>query len=92
MEKQLTAIVLGSVQGVNFRYFAQRTAESLSITGTVQNLPDGSVKVVAESEEGTLKEFIEILKQGPPASHVKNVAITWSLVTHSFSDFSIIHT
>lgn len=38
----------GHVQGVGFRFTAQSVARSYDVTGYVQNLPDGRVKLVAE--------------------------------------------
>ena len=46
-------IFKGRVQGVGFRYSAQRTASSYQLTGWVRNLPDGSVEMFAQ---GTLEE------------------------------------
>ena len=46
--------VFGKVQGVGFRYYTQRKAVELGITGFVQNRPDGSVYIEAEGEEEDL--------------------------------------
>lgn len=56
-------IVSGSVQGVGFRSYAKRLAERLSIVGTVQNLDDGSVEIVAQAEDLTV--FLDGLRDGP---------------------------
>ena len=40
-------VVSGSVQGVGFRYFAERVALRLGVAGYVKNLPDGRVEVYA---------------------------------------------
>lgn len=44
----------GKVQGVGFRFTAQRVAADLDVTGFVQNLPDGSVLLVAEGSREEL--------------------------------------
>jgi acylphosphatase len=50
-------IVHGFVQGVGYRYFVKRTADSLGVHGIVMNKSDGSVLIVAESDEDTLEKF-----------------------------------
>ena len=65
--------VRGSVQGVGYRYFVLREAESRGITGYVRNLADGSVEVVAEGGDGPLREMEERLREGPAFSRVEGV-------------------
>jgi acylphosphatase len=57
--------VRGRVQGVGYRYFVSREAESLDVAGFVRNLPDGAVEVVAEATETALATFEERLREGP---------------------------
>jgi acylphosphatase len=66
-------IVSGRVQGVGFRYFALREAESLGLVGFVRNLPDGSVEVVAEGDEPPLARFEERLREGPGFARVSGI-------------------
>ena len=51
----------GMVQGVGFRYTAQRIANDTNITGWVRNLPDGRVEAVCEADPVKLEEFLEKL-------------------------------
>lgn len=53
----------GTVQGVGFRYTAMQTARSYDVTGTVQNLPDGTVECVVEGEAGEIDGFVEALTE-----------------------------
>lgn len=48
----------GRVQGVGFRYTAQKVAGNYAVTGFVRNLSEGNVELVAE---GTAKEVDEFL-------------------------------
>jgi acylphosphatase len=41
----------GQVQGVGFRYTANRIAGRYNITGFVRNLPDGDVEMLAQGPE-----------------------------------------
>jgi acylphosphatase len=61
------------VQGVGYRYFAQRAAEKLSISGYVRNLRDGRVEVYAIGAEEKLSGFKNTLKNGPSFSSVQEV-------------------
>ena len=91
MKKQLRANVTVRVQMVMYRDFAQRKASKLGLVGTVQNLDDGSVAVVAEGDEEKLEDFIQYLNKGSLLSKVKNVRITWGEVSGVFSQFKIVY-
>ncbi len=51
----------GRVQGVGFRYTTQKLAANFPVAGFVRNLPDGSVKVVAEGPADQVEEFLDAL-------------------------------
>jgi acylphosphatase len=65
--------VTGRVQGVGYRYFVMREADALGVTGFARNLPDGSVEVVAEGDDGVLADFEGRLRKGPSFASVSNV-------------------
>lgn len=67
------AIVLGRVQGVYYRANTERKALELHLTGWVQNLPDGSVEVLACGGKEEIKLFEAWLWEGPPFAKVENV-------------------
>ncbi len=91
MKKQLRANITGRVQMVMYRDFAQRKARKLGLVGTVQNLKDGSVSLVAEGEESKLEEYVEYLNKGSILSKVNNVRIEWSEFSGQYSDFLIVY-
>jgi len=72
------AVVTGAVQGVGFRYFTQREADRLGLSGWVRNLPDGSVEVYAEGEESTVRLLLNSLAHGPNWADVENVEEHWT--------------
>ncbi len=65
--------IRGRVQGVGFRYFAQRAAESLGLRGYARNLDDGSVEVYAVGPEPKLAELAGHLRRGPRWAEVHAV-------------------
>lgn len=83
--------VVGKVQMVMFRDFVRRHARSLGLTGTVQNLPDGSVEVVAQGNEAELDALIEKLHKGPFLAHVIRVDVERRKPSGSFDGFTIVY-
>ena len=68
-------VVEGRVQGVGFRFFAERAARDLGVHGWVRNLPDGAVESVVEGEEAAVDRYLEKLREGPRMSRVTDVRI-----------------
>ena len=90
MKKRLECLIFGRVQLVMFRDFTKRKARSLGLTGTVENLKDGSVLAVAEGEEDKLNQWLEYIKKGPLLAEVERVETKWPEVTGEFRDFKIL--
>jgi acylphosphatase len=89
VRQTLQAVVEGVVQGVGFRWFVMRHARALGLTGTVANMPDGTVRVVAVGERGDLESLAALLREGPPASRVKAVRLQWAPATDAYRDFDV---
>ena len=85
--KRLIATVYGLVQGVFFRRNTKEAALRLGLTGYVENLDDGSVRVVAEGEEDKLKELLDWLQKGPKDAKVERVIHEYSPATKEFKTF-----
>ena len=66
-------LISGEVQGVGFRYFAQRSSARHQVRGYVRNLPDGRVEVWAEGSAKAVNEFRMDLAAGPAYSNVTHV-------------------
>jgi acylphosphatase len=66
-------LVRGKVQGVGFRYFVERTADELGLSGWVRNLDDGRVEVYATGTKDQLAALNGRLWQGPRWSDVRGV-------------------
>ena len=65
--------IRGRVQGVGYRYFAQRAAADLGLTGYSRNLDDGRVEVYAVGSEAKLSELAGLLHRGPRWADVRGV-------------------
>ncbi len=77
---------------VLYRDFTRKHAQRLGIVGTVQNMPDGSVRVEAEGSDAKLQELIKILHKGSFFSHVENVVILRKEpASGNYSDFRIVY-
>ena len=87
--KQYEIFVSGRVQGIGYRYFAERAAQNLGIKGFVRNLPDGRVKVIASGEDKSMEHFIEKLRQGPALSLVRDVQLNEVVLAEDYKDFQI---
>ncbi len=54
----------GRVQGVGFRYATLQLAKGFEVTGSVENLADGRVRLVAEGDERETGAFIAAVEHG----------------------------
>jgi acylphosphatase len=86
---RLRAVVDGRVQGVNFRYYAQRRATELGLTGYVRNLWDGTVEAVAEGSQPKVEELLAFLRVGPRSAFVTQVDTEWLAATGEFDRFEV---
>jgi acylphosphatase len=82
--------VEGFVQGVGFRYFVFKSANTLDLTGWVKNIPDGSVLVYAEGGRGQIDDLINQLKIGPGAADVRDVKVRWTEFSGKFKSFEVV--
>lgn len=78
----------GRVQGVGFRYTAQALARGFALSGYVQNLPDGRVRLVAEGEPEEIDRFINAIRS-QMSGYVRNVEQFTEPATGEFAGFSI---
>jgi acylphosphatase len=69
------AFISGRVQGVGFRFFAERAARAAGVKGWVRNLPDGRVETVAEGDEEAVSRYLERIGRGPFGGSVSGVDV-----------------
>ena len=89
--QRIEAVVSGTVQGVSFRYYTQRKAMELGLTGWVRNEPDGTVRLVAEGVKEALEKLLTFVRQGPTYAKVEKCEHAWSEGTGEFERFRIVH-
>jgi len=66
-------VVSGRVQGVGFRWFVEREAAQIGVTGWVRNRDNGDVEVMATGTREQHSSLRQRLQRGPRASRVDHV-------------------
>jgi len=89
MTEQFKAIIHGRVQGVGYRFFAERVGLELGITGYAKNLYNGDVEVVAQGDKPSLEAYLVKLREGPRASRVTDIEVEWQLISEHYPNFDI---
>jgi len=82
--------ITGKVQGVFFRQSSREKAIQLDIRGTVENLPDGSVYILAAGENEAIEAFIEWCNIGPARAEIAEAKWEEQPLNTGFRDFYII--
>ncbi len=75
MNSQYELKISGKVQGVGFRAAARRKARSLRLRGWVENLADGSVRIMIRGDAAKCTRFIHWCREGSAYSWVERVDI-----------------
>jgi acylphosphatase len=82
--------VAGLVQGVFYRQSTALEAARLGLSGTVRNLFDGSVEVVAEGARGEVEALVAWCRRGPPSARVEALEVTWEPPRGEAGPFSVV--
>lgn len=82
-------LVSGRVQGVGFRWFVEREARILGLSGWVRNKHDGSVEVLAAGTREQLGALYSKLKEGPRAARVDAVDVEEAAPLSEMTTFRI---
>ena len=90
MEKMHAHVFIeGRVQGVSFRYYTQRQALALNLTGFVRNLWDGRVEAVFSGEATAIDKMLAWCKVGSPHAQVDKVDVEYLEPIETFHGFNI---
>lgn len=82
-------VVIGHVQGVGFRFFAERAAAIEGLHGWVANRADGSVEVLAEGDREAVARFESRLRHGPPRARVDRLEVDDDTPTGRATGFAV---
>jgi len=89
MLKQVHLYIKGDVIGVGFRAWTKIQAKIVNVTGWVRNNNEGFVEAQIQGDEEKIKQIIELIKKGPPVSHVSEVEVFWQEPKEVFDQFEI---
>ncbi len=89
IQRTISIIITGKVQGVFFRQSAKEKALELGLSGEAKNLRDGNVHIIASGTQEQLAAFTDWCKKGPPRADVTGVEIT-ELSLKLFDQFTIV--
>lgn len=85
--RRLTAYVSGRVQRTGYRSRVIEIARVLGITGSVQNLDDGRVKIIAEGSSANLRAFVDAIDIKDSLIHVYSITQEFSDATGDYEAF-----
>ncbi|MBI1976816.1 MAG: acylphosphatase [Candidatus Omnitrophica bacterium] len=88
MDKRVHVLYSGQVQGVGFRFTAERIALDLKLTGWVKNLTDGRVEVALEGEEERINVFLKNIRDVMRV-HIQKEEVLWEPPSGKFKTFEI---
>ena len=80
----------GRVQGVGFRYAVKSVACGFEVTGTVRNLIDGRVELIAEGGRSELEAFRKAIQDSDVGHFIRQEGLSWSESTDEFRGFEIV--
>jgi acylphosphatase len=80
----------GRVQGVGFRFTVKSVVAGFEVAGTVRNLLDGRVELLAEGTREELEAFLQAIRDSGLKHFIRNEEIAWSEAAGGFRGFEIV--
>jgi len=80
----------GNVQGVGFRYTAKSVAAGFEVCGSVKNLPDGRVELIAEGSKEELLAFQRAIQESGLEHFIRDEQVLWDEPQHAFRGFEVV--
>ena len=87
---RLQVFYAGTVQGVGFRYSVKSLAGGFEVTGTVRNLPDGRVELVAEGSKDELSAFQQAIRESELGHFIRKEDVAWHAPVGDLRGFEIV--
>lgn len=75
---------------MGFRYTVKQLVCGYELCGTVRNLSDGRVQLVAEGAEKELKAFLAAVRDSGLGPMIRDEKISWSESSNEFRGFEIL--
>ena len=88
MKEQVHVYYSGCVQGIGFRFTAQRLSEELGVFGWVKNLDDERVELIAEASEDVLRILLSRINDAFNR-YISDTQENWVPATGEFKDFGV---
>ena len=80
----------GRVQGVGFRYTVKALVSGFEVVGTVGNLLDGRVELVAEGDKAELEAFRRAIRESEVGHFIEDEKVSWEEARSEFRGFEIV--
>jgi acylphosphatase len=87
---RVAVLYSGRVQGVGFRYTVKQVAAGYEVAGTVRNLPDGRVELVAEGARDELEAFRQGIRDAGLDGFIRQEDARWADARGEFRGFEIV--
>ena len=87
--ERVTNFYAGKVQGVGFRYTVRMLATGFEVTGTVRNLEDGRVELIAEGEKTELEGLMNAVRESEVGRFIRQETPHWTEAKNEFRGFEI---
>lgn len=87
--QRLRILYTGHVQGVGFRYTVGSAAQGFEVVGTVRNLLDGRVEIVAEGDRAELETFRQAIRESGLGPHIRHEEVHWQPAEGGLRGFEI---
>lgn len=88
--RRITVRYAGQVQGVGFRYSTRTTASGFDVCGTVRNLADGRVELVAEGARDELDAFRQAIRDSGLGPLIRDESVEWAPPQGDLRGFQIV--
>jgi acylphosphatase len=89
--QRVTQLYSGRVQGVGFRYTVKSLVSGFEVTGTVRNLDDGRVELIAEGAKEELEAFLQAIRDSEVGRFIQGEQACWDDAKNEFRGFTISH-
>ncbi|TVQ50595.1 MAG: acylphosphatase [Saprospirales bacterium] len=82
-------LISGKVQGVWYRKSTLAKAKEFNLQGTVRNLEDGRVEVIASGSKDKVNQLVDWCKRGPDLAEVESIELK-EIEDQFFSEFKVL--